>query len=253
MARAVVSWIESCFKFNWREINAMQNKPDMAGENARLRGDLLTIALRMSHDLRTPLGGIVTATEVLKEMLAEKDMPVTLTQTIFDSVDDMGRLIKQISFIIRATAGPIPRQLVPMNQVVAAALQRLESRTLKKQAVITEPASWPQINGVAPWLEEVWWNLLANALQHTTDRPRIELGWREENGRYRFQICDNGGGVPDDMRAKLFRPFHDLHKLDGARGLGLSIVQRLIDLQGGDCGYEPKPGGSCFFFSLPAG
>lgn len=230
----------------------MQNEPNPADENARLRGDLMTVALRMSHDLRTPLGGIVTATEVLKEMLAEKDMPVTLTQTIFDSVDDMGRLIKQINFILRATAGTPPRQSIQMRDIVAAALQRLESRILKKQAIIAEPASWPQINGVAPWLEEVWWNLIANALQHTTDKPRIELSWQEGNGRYRFQVCDNGGGVPEEMRGKLFRPFHELHKLDGTRGLGLSIVQRLIDLQGGDCGYEPKTGGSCFFFTLPA-
>jgi signal transduction histidine kinase len=229
----------------------MQNGSDDAAENARLRGDLLTMASRVSHDLRTPLGGIATAAEVLREILAEKNFSVTLTQSISDSVDDMTRLIKQISFITRATAEPLPKGPVRMNEVVVMALQRVESRVLKKSATIVNPGSWPQVNGVGKWLEEIWWNLLTNALQHTANSPRIELNWREEDGHYRFEICDNGGGVPEIMKKCLFRPFDLLHKPEGGRGLGLSIVQRLVELQSGDCGYEPRPGGSCFFFLLP--
>jgi signal transduction histidine kinase len=228
----------------------MKTEADLAGENARLRGDLLTIASRISHDLRTPLGGIVTATEVLRETLAERNLPVTLTQTIFDSVEDMTSLIKRISFVIRATAEPLPKEPVRMNEIVSGTLQRLERRILKKNATIAEPASWPQVKGVAPWLEVVWWNLISNALQHTTEKPRIELSWREENGRYRFEISDNGAGVPEELRAGLFQPFNTLHQSNGTRGLGLSLVQRLVELQGGDCGYEPRPNGSRFFFSL---
>jgi signal transduction histidine kinase len=229
----------------------MQNGSDDAGEKARLRGDLLTVASRVSHDLRTPLGGIMTATEVLCEILAEKNLPVTLTQSISDSVDDMTHLIKQISFIARATANPLPNGPVRMNEVVVLALQRLESRILKKNATIVDPGSWPQVNGVSKWLEEVWWNLLTNALQHTTGNPRIELHWRKESNCYRFEICDNGGGVPEIMQKCLFRPFHTLHKPEGGKGFGLSIVQRLVELQGGNCGYKPNTGGSCFFFTLP--
>jgi signal transduction histidine kinase len=229
----------------------MQNESDNAGENARLRGDLLTMASRVSHDLRTPLGGIMTATEVLREILAEKNLPITLTQSISDSVDDMTHLIKQISIISRATADPLPKGPVRMNEVIAFALQRVESRKLKKNAIIVDSDSWPQVNGVAKWLEEIWWNLLTNSLQHTTDNPRIELSWRKESSRHRFEICDNGGGVPEIIQKCLFRPFHTLHKPEGGKGFGLSIVQRLVELQGGNCGYEPRPGGSCFFFSLP--
>jgi signal transduction histidine kinase len=229
----------------------MQNETNEAGGDARLRGDLLTIATRVSHDLRTPLGGILTATEVLREILAEKGLPVTFAKSISDSMDDLTHLIKQISFITRATAEPLPKRPVRMNDVVAFALQRVESRKLKKNATIEDPGSWPQVNGVAKWLEEIWWNLLANALQHTTDNTHIELGWREEARHYRFEIRDNGGGVPEIMQKCLFRPFHTLYKPEGGKGFGLSIVQRLTELQEGDCGYEPMPGGSCFFFALP--
>jgi signal transduction histidine kinase len=229
----------------------MQNESGSENETARLRGDLLTIATRVSHDLRTPLGGVVTATEVLKEILEENNLPSALTQTVFDSVDEITHLIKQISFLTRATANPGTQKVLPMDGVVAMALQRLEHRFSKRQATVVKPDSWPQVRGVAPWLEEVWWNLLTNSLEHTTGELRIDLGWREVNGSYRFEVCNNGGEVRTDIRKALFRPFYLLNTPDGPPGFGLSIVQRLIELQGGECGYEPKPNGSCFFFSLP--
>src|ERR1700677_1072529 len=109
----------------------MKNERALEEENARLRGDLLTMASRVSHDLRTPLGGIVTASEVLREIHSDKKQATTMTKAISDSVDDMTHLIGQISFICRATANPIPPGPVNMAHIMAATLQRLESRILK--------------------------------------------------------------------------------------------------------------------------
>lgn len=226
----------------------------MEDENARLRGDLLTVASRVSHDLRTPLGGILTTAEVLQEMLAEANQPETLTKSILNSVDDMTRLIKQISIVTRATAQPQPLKPLNMSHVIAIALQRTERLIAKRSAIVIQPPSWPEVKGVADWVEYAWVNFLTNAVQHTAEKVRIELSWREENGWCRFGIADNGGSVREELRRTLFCPFHTLHKPDcGTRGLGLSIVQRLMELQGGNCGYEPRPGGSFFYFSLRAG
>jgi len=223
-------------------------------ENARLRGDLLTVAVRVSHDLRTPLGGIVNTGELLKEILAEKEPEAAaLVDSLFTSVDEMSKLIGQIRVITRASAEPKPKERVNMAGIVSGVLQRLESRILKNSAKIIEPGSWPEVDGVADWLEFIWWNLLANALQHAGEKPQIELNWHQEKNRLCFQVCDNGGGVPAEVRARLFQPFDSLHQPGGTYGLGLSCVQRLVDLQGGDCGYEPHPtGGACFYFTLPA-
>lgn len=221
-------------------------------ENARLRGDLLTIAARVSHDLRTPLGGILTSAEVLGETLADLKQPDTLTRAMLDSVDDMTRLIRQISFVTRATGNPLPTGPVNMTHIVAFALQRTDPLAAKKHAAIVAPPSWPDAKGVGDWLEFVWLSLLTNALVHTTENVRIELSWSKEKGAIRFGVSDNGGGVREDLRPTLFCPFHLLHKPNGPRGLGLSIVQRLMELQGGSCGYEPLSGGSFFFFSLPS-
>jgi signal transduction histidine kinase len=227
---------------------------ELLRENARLGGDLLTVAVRVSHDLRTPLGGIVNIGELLQEILAEKEpAAVALVDSLFTSVDEMSKLIGQIRIITRATADPKPKERVNMAEIVSGVLQRLESRILKSSATVIEPGSWPEVNGVADWLEFIWWNFLANALQHAGEKPQIELNWRQEKNGVRFQVCDNGFGVPAEVRARLFQPFDSLHKPDSTYGLGLSVVQRLVDLQGGDCGHEPNPkGGSCFYFTLPA-
>ncbi|HEX3890694.1 MAG TPA: ATP-binding protein [Verrucomicrobiae bacterium] len=223
----------------------------LSRENARLRGDLLTVARRISHDLRTPLGGVVAASEMLKEVLAENNPSrASLTAPIFDSTEEIKKLIERASFILKASVDPISKEPVKMDEVVFRALQRLESKILKKNAVVSEPASWPEVDGVFSWLEVMWWNLLANALRF--GNGRIELGWQEENGELRFWICDNGAGVPMERRDELFQPFHTLHEPDAAHGLGLSIVQRLTELQGGRCGYEPRSeGGSRFYFTMP--
>src|ERR1700722_5052890 len=118
-------------------------------ENGRLRGDLLTIARRISHDLRTPLGGIIAASEMLKEILAEnKPSRASLTAPIFDSTEDIKKLIERVSFILKASVNPIPKKPVKMGEIVFGVLQRLESKILKKNAVVSEPVSWPEVNGV---------------------------------------------------------------------------------------------------------
>jgi signal transduction histidine kinase len=223
-------------------------------ENTRLRGDLLTVAVRVSHDLRTPLGGIVNTGELLKEILIEKEpAAAALTDSLFTSVDEMNKLIGQIRVITKASADPKPKEQVNMAEIVSGVLQRLESQILKSSATVTEPGSWPEVNGVADWLEFIWWNLVANALQHAGEKPQIELNWHQEKNGLRFQACDNGIGVPAEVRTRLFQPFDTLHKPDSGWGLGLSVVQRLVDLQGGNCGYEPNPkGGARFYFTLPA-
>jgi signal transduction histidine kinase len=117
---------------------------------------------------------------------------------------------------------------------------------------VVEPEFWPEVNGVVEWLEFIWWNLLANAIQYAGETPRLELSWQKIKNGFRFQVCDHGGGVPAEVAAKLFQPFDSLHQPGGTRGLGLSVVQRLVELQGGGCGYTATPkGGACFYFTLP--
>ena len=219
-------------------------------ENARLRGDLLTISTRVNHDLRTPLGGMVSTGEILKEILTEHaPSSATLADSMFNSADEMAHLIKLISFIAKASASPVSKTPVKMGEIISGVLQRLESRLLSRGATVTEPPDWPEAEGVGEWLEFIWWNFLINSIQH--GGKTIQVGWQRQGAEDRFWISDNGEGVPGHSRPKLFQPFDSLHQPDSTRGLGLSVIQRLVELQGGHCGYESKGGGACFFFTLP--
>jgi len=212
-------------------------------ENERLRGDLRTVGRRLNHDLRTPLNCVVNAG-------AEPENSGALQSSVAEIV----RMMERVSFVLRATADPPPAQAVAMGDIVTAALDRLEGRRQKQGATIIRPESWPSVEGVPAWLEVIWWNLIGNSLDHGGSATRIVLGWMPTSREYRFWVRDNGPGVSLEKRGRLFEPFDLLHELNSPRGLGLPIVQRLVELQGGRCGYEFPPGGGCTLsFTLPAG
>lgn len=221
-------------------------------ENARLRGDLATFGFRVAHDLRTPLGGVTTTTEMLREVLAE-DAPkdVALTDPILDSAEGLVRLIERTSFFAKANASGEPPRRLRMSEPFWNAFQQIESALMKAGAAVGQPSDWPQVDGRGGWLEVVWRNLLLNAVQHGAPGGRIEVGWTPLAKGFRFWVR-SPGEVPVAKRATLFYPFHRLHEPGAPRGLGLPIVQRLVELDGGDCGYEPVAGGSLFYFQLPA-
>lgn len=227
---------------------------ELASENELLRGDLQTLGRRVSHDVRTPLASASAAGEALGGSSPEaRGSRAALAGALLKSVAEIAALVERVSFVLRATADPPQRQPVIMGEVVWAALQRLKARTEKARATIVEPESWPHIEGRASWLEVIWENIIGNALDHGGPAPQIELGWVRDSAEFLFRVRDRGRGVPVEKRALLFRPFDLLHELDAPRGLGLPIVHRLVEMQGGRCFYEsPAGGGACFYFALPA-
>lgn len=222
-------------------------------ENARARADLLTVGRRITHDLRTPLGGAIASVDLLHDVLSDQGSPhLPLIQPLYDSMRDLERVIERAGFLATASAVPVPKAAVPMGESVLAALDKLEGRILASGAVVNEPPDWPTVQGVAAWLEVVWCNLLANAVQHGGIGVQIDLGWAPSGNGHSFWVRDRGVGVAPERRGRLFHPFERLHEPGAARGFGLPMVRRLVELQGGQCRYEPVPeGGSCFIFSLP--
>lgn len=216
-------------------------------ENLRLRGDLISVATRVSHDLQTPLSGINIECERLKRALADSG----LFEPICAATQEISRLLARINFMLKASAKPERKKTVRMEEVVAGVLERLESQILSRNASIIQPPQWPQVRGVGRWLEAIWWNLIANALQHGRPAPQIQLGWRKSARGFRFWVKDDGEGILPEDRKQLFQKFHTLHKLNSKHGLGLSIVQRLVELQGGTSGYSRNAGGTCFYFTIP--
>ena len=144
-----------------------------------------------------------------------------------------------------------------MASLVAEAQRRLSRMVEEYHAeMIIPPASaWPVAMGHAPWIEQVWVNYISNALKYGGRPPRVELGADPpSNGMVRFWVRDNGFGFTPEEQAHLFTPFTRLAQMSiEGHGLGLSIVQRIVDKLGGQVGAESRVGqGSVFSFTLPA-
>jgi signal transduction histidine kinase len=221
-------------------------------DKARLAGDLHTVARRLTHDLRTPLNSISTANEALATNATAPEPGPSLHRAISEAVEETGNLIERVAAVLVAGARPIVKQPIEMEEVIWKARERLDSRIRAARATIRSPEKWPMVNGVPAWLELVWTNLLANSLQHAGETPCIELGWKHTDADFCFWVRDSGAGVAVAKRAHLFYPFDRLNELSAPRGYGLSLVQRLIELQGGATGYSPDPAPSgSFYFTLP--
>jgi len=144
---------------------------------------------------------------------------------------------------------------VNMARVVATIRRRLGYIIKKNQARLTLPKTWPEVIGYGPWIEEVWANYISNAIKHGGRPPRVELGASPQpDGMLRFWTRDNGPGLPQKVRDRLFTPFSQIdHVHNPGHGLGLSIVYQIVDKLGGQVGVESELGqGSLFFFTLPA-
>ena len=100
----------------------------------------------------------------------------------------------------------------------------------------------------------MWVNYLSNALKYGGTPPRIELGaTAQPDGMVRFWIHDNGPGIPPEQQDRLFTPFTQLSQVQTkGHGLGLSIVQRIVEKLHGQAWVESVPGlGSTFSFTMP--
>ncbi|TDU69311.1 phospho-acceptor domain-containing protein [Prosthecobacter fusiformis] len=232
---------------------AALQKHELVRENSRLRGDLLTVARRISHDLRTPLSGIFTTGELLKEILAEQsEEDAALTLPLFDSTQAVLRLIERVSHLIRATVDHKAKEPVEMGQIAWAARQGAEKTAMQRGIRMEEVSDWPEVAGVPSWLETIWASLLMNAVTHTGRDRNVKMEWKELPDEYEFSVVDDGPGVAESKVGSLFQPFESLHQTHSAKGLGLSITRRLVELQGGRYGYAPASGGGArFYFTLP--
>lgn len=223
-------------------------------QNAELDAFARTVA----HDLRSPLTTILGYSEILTEM--RNRLPPEEVDTALRSISRVGRkmvaIIDELLLLARVRSSEaIPSDALSMSTVIAEVMARLQPLIVGSSASIDCPDSWPRALGYAPWVEAVWTNYLSNAIKYGGTPPVITLGADcVAPGVVRFWVRDNGPGLTPAEQARLFTPFTRLHadRADG-QGLGLAIVQRIIEKQGGDVGVESMPGaGATFFFTLPA-
>ncbi len=218
--------------------------------------ELAAYAHTVAHNLKDPLSVIIGTSDAILRIsdLTQEELQAYLQQiqstahTMDDMIDNL-LLLSEVEDIL------VPVAPLDMNAIVSNVRMRLGYLVNQYQAQITVPKRWPEAVGYAPWVEDVWSNLISNAIKYGGRPPRVELGTATRpDGMILFWTRDNGAGISQEAQAHLFSPFAQLGSTrTPGHGLGLSIVRRIIEKLGGQVGVETEAGrGSQFFFTLPA-
>lgn len=227
-----------------------------AQEREQLIQELDAFARTVAHDLKSPLSPILGYSELLLDERSDLSPEArrSFIQMIADNARRMGNIIDELLLLARMRQSELKTHPLDMAAIVEEALSRLAYLISEYDAEIVVADSWPAALGYAPWVVEVWVNYISNALKYGGNPPRVELGADVlPDGSPRFWVRDNGPGLTAEQQALLFTPFTQLSNghVEG-HGLGLSIVQRIVERLEGQVGVESEPGqGSLFYFTLP--
>jgi len=117
--------------------------------------------------------------------------------------------------------------------------------------VIRDYEDIPQVPCYPDELNQVWTNLVHNALQAMEYKGTLEIGIRQQNSHIAISVTDSGSGISPEVQAHMFDPFFTTKPAGEGSGLGLSIVQKIIEKHAGDIGVESQPGKTTFLVKLP--
>jgi PAS domain S-box-containing protein len=222
-----------------------------------LRDDLLSMVY---HDLRSPLGNILSSLEMLGSLAAQQPEKSvrSLVQIAARSADRIQRLTDSLLDIQRLEAGqPIVKRqpVLPMTLVSEALEIVLPLAQSKRQSLENQvPTDLPAISVDGDMIRRVIINLLENAIKYCPLKAHIETGARVEGDDVRLWIKDDGPGIPDVARHRIFEKYTRLQIKDAPRGLGLGLAfcRLAVEGHGGRIWFESvDPHGSSFIMTFP--
>ena len=230
---------------------------ELSEANASLKTsneDLETFAHTVAHGLKNPLTTLLGYCELWEyQNLPQGELGQDLRRIRQDAnkMMDIIEALLLLAGVRNTEIAPLP---LDMAKIVTTAQERLSDMITAFQAQLELPSNWPVAVGYDSWIEEVWVNYLSNAIKYGGQPPSLQLGATvQPDNMVQFWIQDNGPGLTSEEQAELFVPFARLSQKEvEGHGLGLSIVQRIVQKLGGQVGVESEIGqGSKFYFVLP--
>lgn len=189
----------------------------------------------LAHEIRNPLNSIALFIQLLKQGIEDAEQQDYLDKTLKE-VDRIDGIIRKL--VVAASRSRAVQSAVQVDQVVTAALAvfapQIESRRITVKLECTTPP--PPIKADPVELEQIFTNLLLNALEEMPQGGQltIEVGYAE--GRIAVRISDTGGGIEEELQETIFEPFFTT-KSRGT-GIGLPVVRRIARLYHGDVTIE---------------
>ncbi len=217
--------------------------------------ELEQFARAVSHDLRQPLHIIAGYAELLSVRYQDQLEPtaVDMMRRIVSGVERMNDMIEDLLRLAKIDAQTAEMQEVDTDAVVRLVIEDLEPTIASTGASVEHP-QLPVILGCQAHLEQLFRNLLGNALKFVDDaQPRIDITVQREPNHWHFVVTDNGVGVPESERETIFEPFQ--RGTAGpdvvGTGVGLALCAKIVQQHDGRIWVEPvEPAGSAFHFTI---
>lgn len=223
----------------------------------RAKTDFLAV---LSHELRTPLNPILGWAEVLRLRRGEPELAERGLEAIARNVKAQVKLIDDLLDVSKIEAGKLRLEVrtVELAPIVEAALEAIspaaEAKQIQVQRVLDSSG---QVLGDSDRLQQVIWNLLANAVKFTPKRGRVQVSLSRVNSHVEVAVSDTGQGIAAEYLPHVFDRFSQadtsIRRHFGGLGLGLTIARELVELHGGtiEARSEGEGKGATFVVKLP--
>jgi two-component system sensor histidine kinase KdpD len=233
----------------------IQSNEEMVQE--RYRGNLLRA---ISHDIRTPLSGIMGTSEIIMDMTPFDDSRYELAKVIFEDADWLRALVENILNLTKLQEGRlvIKKEIEAVEEIVGSAVRHISRRSPEYNISIKIPKDLLLVPMDAKLIEQVIINLLDNAIKHSKPQNEIIVlvKVRKELNSVEFSIIDSGIGIKESDLPNIFKMFYTSKRridIKNGIGLGLTICEAIVNAHGGKikaCNRTDESG-SILSFTLP--
>ncbi len=169
-------------------------------------------------------------------------------KTATGRISELVGAIKEYSYMDQASV-----QQIDVHKSLESTLLILKYKLKKKNIVLSREYadSLPRIKGYGSELNQVWTNLIVNAVDAMAEGGKLKVRTRNEPTDILVEIRDNGPGIPAEIKSRIFEPFFTTKSVGEGTGLGLDTVARIVRKHRGNIRFESKPGDTCFQVRLP--
>lgn len=240
----------------WSAEQQLKSREEAVQE--RYRGNLLRA---ISHDLRTPLSGIMGTSEMLMDMTSSEDPRYALASGIHKDADWLHSMVENILSLTRLQEGKLilNEQMEAVEEVIAGAVEHISKRSPDYEITVSVPDELLLVPMDAKLIKQVLINLLDNAIKHTSPEQEISVSVARDSAKNMaiFMIKDGGSGISKRDLPHVFQMFYTSHsKHSDAKhgiGLGLAICDAIIKAHNGNIEAHNRSDshGAEFVFTLP--
>jgi signal transduction histidine kinase len=205
----------------------------------------------VSHELRTPLTICRGHLDVLENTAGERDVRAA-KDTLVDELDLMSRLVDDLTTLSRVGDHVLlTLESLSLDDFVSSIVTMAEP-ILTGRLLVDYEQTGATLQADPQRLTQALLNLFQNAARHAQGDGPVWLSVREEHACWRFEVADEGGGLPSGAEELVFEPFRTASRRTGRTGLGLSIVRGIARAHGGESGVVNRPGyGATFWLRIP--